>query len=67
MITAYEYGVTHKLLLGSDFPSATVDDVIAGLRAVNDVVAGTALPRLPEDDIEAIIERNAELFLYGAA
>ncbi|WP_432970538.1 amidohydrolase family protein [Dactylosporangium sp. CA-233914] len=67
MITAYEYGVTDKLLLGSDFPSATVNDVIAGLRAVNDVVAGTALPRLPDEDIEAIIERNAERFLYGSA
>ncbi len=66
MITAYEYGVTHKLLLGSDFPSATLEDTIAGLRGVNDIVAGTRLPQLPEADIEAIIEHNAEQFLSGA-
>lgn len=63
LITAYEYGVTHKLLLGSDFPSASLNDVIAGLRAANDVVAGTSLPRLPDDEIEAIIEDNAARFL----
>ena len=41
-----EYGVTHKLLLGSDFPSATIDNVIAGLREVNAPVEGTK----PADD-----------------
>lgn len=66
MITAYEYGVTDKLLLGSDFPSATLDDTIVGLQAVNEVVAGTNLPRLPDADIEAIIDRNVERFLGGA-
>lgn len=63
MITAYEYGVTDKLLLGSDFPSATLADTIAGLRAVNDIVAGTRLPRLPDQEMESIIETNAERFL----
>ena len=66
MITAHEYGVTDKLLLGSDFPSATLDDTIAGLRAVNDIVDGTRFPRVPDLDIEAIIERNAERFLARA-
>ena len=63
MITAYEYGVTHKVLLGSDFPSATLDDVIAGLRSVNDIVSGTPFPQLPAQEIEAIIERNGADFL----
>lgn len=58
MVTALEYGVTDKLLLGSDFPSARVDDVIAGLRRVNDVVDGTALPRIPDDVQERIISEN---------
>jgi predicted TIM-barrel fold metal-dependent hydrolase len=58
MITAVEYGVTDKLLLGSDFPSATVDQVIDGLRRVNDVVDGTGLPRVPDAVMDAIIERN---------
>ena len=58
MVTALEYGVTHKLLLGSDFPSAKVDDVIAGLRSINAITEGTALPRIPGDVQESIIGEN---------
>lgn len=58
MATAYEYGVSHKLLLGSDFPSGTIDNVIDGLRHVNDPVEGTRLPRIPDEVIEAIIHEN---------
>ena len=47
MVTAMEYGVTHKLLLASDFPSATIDNVIAGLRNINRIVEGTKLPDDP--------------------
>ena len=64
MITATEYGVTHKLLLGSDFPNGTVDDAITGLRSVNDIVEGTALPRVPERAVESIIGENWKRF-YG--
>ncbi|GGM61857.1 amidohydrolase family protein [Dactylosporangium sucinum] len=60
MITAIEYGVTHKLLLGSDFPSATVDQVIEGLRRVNDIVDGTRFPRVPDEVMDAIVHRNWE-------
>lgn len=58
MATAMEYGVTHKLLLASDFPSATVDNVILGLRAVNDPVAGSSLPKIPVEIQESIIHEN---------
>lgn len=58
MATAYEYGVSHKLLLGSDFPSGTIDNVIEGLRRVNDPVEGTHLPHIPGEVIEAIIHDN---------
>jgi hypothetical protein len=58
MATAFEYGVTHKLLLGSDFPSGTVDNVIDGLRRVNAPVEGTRLPHIPETVIERIIHEN---------
>jgi predicted TIM-barrel fold metal-dependent hydrolase len=58
MATAHEYGVTHKLLLGSDFPSGTIDNVIDGLRRVNEPVEGTRLPRIPERVIEDIIHEN---------
>jgi len=58
MATAWEYGVTHKLLLGSDFPSGTLDNVIDGLRRVNEPVAGTRLPHIPAEVIESIISEN---------
>jgi predicted TIM-barrel fold metal-dependent hydrolase len=58
MVTALEYGVMHKLLLGSDFPSGTVENVIAGLRAVNDPVEGTGLPRIPDEVQDQIIHEN---------
>lgn len=63
MVTAMEYGVTHKLLLASDFPSATIANVIEGLRAVNDLVQGTQLPTIPAEIQDRIIGENwKELF-----
>jgi uncharacterized protein len=58
MVTAMEYGVTHKLLLASDFPSATIDNVIAGLHNVNAIVEGTKLPQIPTDIQDRIIHEN---------
>jgi len=58
MVTAMEYGVTHKLLLGSDFPSATLGQVIQGLRTVNQVVSGTGLPVIPAEVQDRIISEN---------
>ncbi|MGH3385620.1 MAG: amidohydrolase family protein [Nocardioidaceae bacterium] len=62
MVTAYEYGVTHKLLFGSDFPNASTADAIAGLRGVNGVVDGTPLPRIPDDVIDQILHENWKRF-----
>lgn len=58
MVSAVEYGVAHKLLLGSDFPSGTLQNVIDGLRSINDVVAGTGLPRISEKVQDDIIFEN---------
>lgn len=58
LVTAMEYGVTHKLLLGSDFPSGTIDNVINGLRAVNRVIEGTGLPTIPASIQDAIVHEN---------
>ena len=58
LMSALEYGVEHKLIFGSDFPSATPDQVISGQRKVNDVVEGTHFPRFPEAAIERIIYEN---------
>jgi predicted TIM-barrel fold metal-dependent hydrolase len=62
MVTAMEYGVTHKFLLASDFPSATIDNVIHGLRNVNRIVEGTQLPKIPTEIQERIISENWRQF-----
>jgi uncharacterized protein len=58
MVTAMEYGVTHKLLLASDFPSGTLTNVINGLRTVNKPVDGTGMPRIPVEIQDRIIHEN---------
>lgn len=57
-MTALEYGVEDKLIFGSDFPSATPEQVISGLNKVNQVVKGTAFPQFPQEVIDRIIYEN---------
>ena len=59
LLFAVEWGSAGKLLLGSDFPIATTQEAMDGLRRVNDIVEGTALPRIPEEAIEGIIHADA--------
>ena len=59
MVKATEWNVLHKIFFGTDFPVTTVQESIDHLRRVNDIVAGTPLPRVPEEAIEAIIHRDA--------
>ena len=54
-----EYGVWDKLLFGSDYPFTTIDASIEGLYALNKMLDGTALPRLHEDQIDALIHRDS--------
>ncbi len=61
-----EWNVFDRLLFGSDFPIATPAETAAGLRRVNDPVAGTGLPPVPLEAIEEIIERDP-LPLLGLA
>jgi uncharacterized protein len=58
MITAVEYGIGDRILFGSDFPFFTPEQTVVGLRGVNALTEGTALPRVPESLIEAILERD---------
>lgn len=62
MVTAMEYGVAHKILLASDFPSATITHVINGLRNVNKPVEGTNLPTFPAELQDRIIYENWKSF-----
>jgi predicted TIM-barrel fold metal-dependent hydrolase len=64
MRIATEWNVLPKLLLGSDYPIATPAETIAGLRALNDIPRRAGLPEIPDDAIEAIIERES-LALLG--
>ena len=59
LILVQEYGVWDKLLFGSDYPFTTVDASIDGLRSLNRQLEGTQLPRLDEQQIEAMIHRDS--------
>jgi hypothetical protein len=54
-----EYRAEAKVLFGSDFPFTTTADSIAGVRNVNAVIATSGLPRIPEEVIEGIVQREA--------
>jgi predicted TIM-barrel fold metal-dependent hydrolase len=66
LMLVQEYGVWHKLLFGSDYPFTTVQASIDGLRSLNAMLEGTALPRLDEQAIESLIHRDS-LRLLGLA
>ena len=59
LVQAMEYGALHKVLLGSDYPAYTARETAAALRSVNDLTRGTGLPRIPEDEIERIINQDS--------
>lgn len=58
LMLVQEYGVWNKLLFGSDYPFTTVDASLAGMRALNNMLAGTALPRLDMDQMEQMFCRD---------
>ena len=59
LMLVQEYGVWDKLLFGSDYPFTTVNASIDGLRKLNDMLEGTALPRLDVEQIEKLIHRDS--------
>jgi hypothetical protein len=58
LMLVQEYGVWPKILFGTDYPFTTVNASIEGLRRLNDMTAGTGLPRLDEEAIETMIHRD---------
>ncbi len=64
LMLVQEYGVWEKLLFGTDYPFTNVDNSVSGLRKLNRMLDGTALPRLNENQIEAMIHRDS-LALLG--
>lgn len=65
MVLCQEYGVTHKLLFGSDFPFTTPQSSLDGIRAINRLVEGTNLPPVREDVVEGLVHRDSLALLYG--
>lgn len=66
LLLAQEYGVTHKLLFGTDFPFAGSVESIEGLRNINAIIGSATLPRVTDEAINGILNRNA-LALLGLA
>ena len=64
LMLVQEYGVWDKVLFGSDYPITTVTASIDGLRRLNNMLEGTQLPRLKNEQIEAMIHRDS-LTLLG--
>lgn len=56
---AHEWGMLQKLLFASDFPVTTPAETIAFLQSLNEYARKYHLPELPEDQLEAIIERDS--------
>ncbi len=63
LMLVQEYGVWHKLLFGSDYPFTTIDASVKGIRSLNKMLDGTSLPRLNEEEIEALIYRPSNTML----
>lgn len=58
MLLAMEWGQTHKILFGTDWPITTARETMAGIRAANQF-ANAGLPRIPEEVLEGIIYRDS--------
>jgi uncharacterized protein len=64
LVMAMEYGVLDRLLFGTDYPFTTPESTMAAVRKVNEMAAGTNMPRIPEAKIEEMIHRDS-LALLG--
>jgi predicted TIM-barrel fold metal-dependent hydrolase len=66
LMLVQEYGVWNKVLFGTDYPFTDVNASIDGVRGLNAMLEGTALPRLDTEKIEQMIHRDS-LALLGLA
>jgi uncharacterized protein len=53
-----EYRAWAKILFGGDYPFATVDASVTGIPNLNNMLEGTALPRLDTEQIERMLHRD---------
>jgi uncharacterized protein len=59
LMLVQEYGIWNKILFGTDFPFTTVNATIDGLHGLNRMLEGTKLPRLDEQQLDAMIHRDS--------
>jgi predicted TIM-barrel fold metal-dependent hydrolase len=59
LATCVEWGVTSKLLFGSDYPIWTPQFAIDNLKTIPQKFSGPSVPSIPADVIDSIIHRNA--------
>jgi hypothetical protein len=59
LVLCREYAQMDKVFFGTDYPVTTPQETLDALRAINDMVEGTRLPRIPLEEVEAIIHRDA--------
>jgi len=64
LITAQEYKVTHKLLFGTDYPFAAAQASMDGLRNINHIVGSSGLPRVTDETIEGILQRDSMSLIF---
>lgn len=59
LMSIQEYGVWDKLFFGTDYPFSDVNESLNGLRRINNMLEGTALPHLNLGEIEKMIYRDS--------
>lgn len=64
LMLAFEYGVLDKVLFGSDYPFTTPEATLKSLREINKIPGSSGLPRIPEEKIRALIERDTLELLH---
>lgn len=64
LVSAFQCGVTDKLLFGSDFPFRSPAACIEALYSLNQMTYGTNLPTIPREQLRGIVERDS-LALLG--
>lgn len=60
LLMFHEWRVMHKLLLGSDYPWMTPQGQIDALYRANEMTDKTNMPRIPEQELQSIVEENAQ-------
>ena len=64
LLSAYQYGVTDKLLFGSGFPYSAASHCIEELYGISHLIHGTNLPSIPREQLRGIVQRDT-LALLG--